>query len=1820
MLREREPADVTAALTADTDTDAPISNGRENRMQVSTAALAADTDEPATCPEGSPAARPPPWAVRGALCLAAACGAAGLAAAARHRRGGGPPPRSLVVPQEGRDQLEPLPASTAPYELRRRTGCGNWAEILLGSGVLVAGAEECASRCTQRGDCRAFNYQSGGVALHCHAAKEASKAGKGWCYLFAEGCQTGADKCNDLYVPRTAGVNFTLARQGTGCANWERIGMGETTVAGSARQCAGWCSASAGCRGFNWQPSACSDGEQVQRGACILFRSLCAVEENACWDMYEVNGLSLLELTDALRPGSFADPEEALAQFPITVPGCDLAELTLEANVDLQELFLDRVKGTVAGALANEGLETGSIAVELFDGSGSVIANCVIKTGDVAAVASALTARKGEIASDVCSALAAAPGLASVACLGEGACSAGGAIVAKLADGSAGTSAPTLAPTPPSTVATTSTSTSATEASTSTSATEASTSTSVTEASTGTSSTVVSTSLPEPALEISTTVTLSTPEPALEMSTTATLATTTITETTAGSLRTTFTLPAGSIPDDPEAAAAVLKRLAEVLAEETGAHASASLGQQHERRLSAAASGQEVEVTFDPGSPELAALLDERRDELTSKLSETAAAAAREAEDSRAPGAATSASSADCGDGGDHFDAIVYAVLGVGAVGALLLCGYAAVACCHEAKKRGRESPREARERLVPPGEQAPGAGADEGAAVQRAQKLPSVGPGGAEAETNLVEGAAAGATALTVRSTNGFGRGDRVQITSHRGSETKVVCGFDGDTGAMLVHTGLFYAHAMGAFVSKVRGPRPADTTPTGVDDGPPEEPDDAPLMIPPTPRSSSSRSGSHWSGPGDAAEAAGWAVTLEAGSAGRPLGLSLVPVEDDEGGALLVGCVHDESRASDWNGELQATAPPPFCTSEMDTERMGTLPNSGSSKGRHAAGGALEGGPPARCLQRRQGRALRPVREAHRRRLAHSVVRPVRLVAVRGLLPRGLRRGVEGAAVSVTRWQTEVAGGARLRCHGPGVAREDGQVVRGRRRGDELPLRPQDRRLPRLRRPDVGQDAGVHRGRPGRRRRVRRLREAPGREAAGRARTAARREPGAARGRRRAGASAARLPRRGQRGPAQGSGDDDLPLVINIPQVGKRHEVSSRPRTGERALGEPPTLRPKSRAEMAPRAQAQCGMPAPWRGCGLEPHGRLSVHQPGTPPRSGPRATSALRADLHLWDLHTGSDTQGVDPPPGLSGSEAGSRVPPLVDLRAALASDGVQLFSSGSMPCTAASPLLSERFTVADGDRAASGTPLSADWHRVSGDSPSQARQLRSLGSERSATLPWTERVPSESVPAPPTQAPLLPIAEVQPKLGGSNGGPGDLGAEPSAVASCSDPGSLAAPRCTLQTPAMPTAAMRRTQARPEADLGAARTTAAALPPFRASTLSPLPGCRADAHSVAPRANSAPALLAGRSLGAAAMLRATREQAANATTAGAAQLRAVLPWGHSAERSKERADKPTASYRDVVEARAHSGAQASHPRERRGVGRLCSAAPVRPRTAISCVGRSRSAAPAATRSAAFSETMCAIDRRWREHSPGLRPLILDGTDRQSGAAPSTGEVVEAARAEQRGRTSRRKRREPPSVWPASAAGRLVDPALCRPGLYRAPPQACTQLPPGSRAGPAGPAFIAYSNARAGRGHAVAGRLATVVDDVDAGDEILSPRDQTAATRDAAKKLAQTSADRFSGKCDGLCVVKALVDEKRADPRLDLKGARWKVQTIKAAEENGEGSEVDGHARAGRSTEGDIAMAALRGSDAAPEEIDGNGEASLLTRLRRPPSARVR
>lgn len=101
--------------------------------------------------------------------------------------------------------------------------------------------------------------------MDCHGAREASEAGKAWCYLFAEGCQSVKDKCNDLYVPRKVDVNFTLARQGTGCANWDRIGMGKTTVTGSARQCAERCSASARCKGFNWEPRACSEGERWKR-------------------------------------------------------------------------------------------------------------------------------------------------------------------------------------------------------------------------------------------------------------------------------------------------------------------------------------------------------------------------------------------------------------------------------------------------------------------------------------------------------------------------------------------------------------------------------------------------------------------------------------------------------------------------------------------------------------------------------------------------------------------------------------------------------------------------------------------------------------------------------------------------------------------------------------------------------------------------------------------------------------------------------------------------------------------------------------------------------------------------------------------------------------------------------------------------------------------------------------------------------------------------------------------------------------------------------------------------------------------------------------------------------------------------------------------------------------------------------------------------------------------------------------------------------------------------------------------------------------------
>ena len=118
--------------------------------------------------------------------------------------------------------------------------------------------------------------------------------------------------------------------------------------------------------------------------------------------------------------------------------------------------------------------------------------------------------------------------------------------------------------------------------------------------------------------------------------------------------------------------------------------------------------------------------------------------------------------------------------------------------------------------------------------------------------------------------------------------------------------------------------------------------------------------------------------------------------------------------------------------------------------------------------------------------------------------------------------------------------------------------------------------------------------------------------------------------------------------------------------------------------------------------------PLAATAVHQPSTPPRSSPRATSPLCADFHLWDLRTGSDTQGVDPPPGFSSFDAGARVPPLVNLRAVLASDGAQLFSNGGMPYTASSPRSPS--VTAVGDRAASGTVLSAEWPPASGDWPS------------------------------------------------------------------------------------------------------------------------------------------------------------------------------------------------------------------------------------------------------------------------------------------------------------------------------------------------------------------------------------------------------------------------------------------------------------------------------------------------------------------------------
>ncbi|CAK0806823.1 unnamed protein product, partial [Prorocentrum cordatum] len=459
----------------------------------------------------------------------------------------------------------------------------------------------------------------------------------------------------------TGDENFSLARLGTGCENWKEIGMGETVVTASANQCAGLCRRSPRCIGVNWQPRSCKGGEQVQRGACILLGSACSVEENPCWDLYDVSGSAVPQ----------GNSEGTVAE---TTPSSTQTTVTLRA--------------------------------------------------------------------------------------------------------------------------------------------EAATDDPVSEA---------------------TSVAETTPS---SMQMTATLPAGTTTDdpqshAARDTVQATFALPAETIPDDPELQAAVLEALQEMLAEETGAaHVSVALieewGEEHaeelaalprqRRRLRVAAPEQEVEVTFTPASAELAATIDKQHDVLKSKICETAARVAREldweasgavGQDQAGPSAAAVASRPESSQvDSSQSDVTFYIVLGV--LGTMMLGGCVAVVQHHEDQKMGLENPRGFRRQLVPPGG-GNDKGADEQAMeLQQAQEPPSRGFGDALAlaETDLVHSAAAGATALHVRSTHGFGRGDRVQIMSGKGSETKVVCGFDEATGAMLVYNGLFYTHAMGALVSKAPGP----------------------------------------------------------------------------------------------------------------------------------------------------------------------------------------------------------------------------------------------------------------------------------------------------------------------------------------------------------------------------------------------------------------------------------------------------------------------------------------------------------------------------------------------------------------------------------------------------------------------------------------------------------------------------------------------------------------------------------------------------------------------------------------------------------------------------------------------------------------------------------------------------------------------------------------------------------------------------------------------------------------------------------------------------
>ncbi|CAK0840102.1 unnamed protein product [Prorocentrum cordatum] len=184
-----------------------------------------------------------------------------------------------------------LASRVGPWSTKMRTGCSNWDQVYIASGIYDS-EHACGNACSRFPGCKSFNYQP----QNCSNQGPNTGTLRKTCVFQSGDCDEVFNACWDLHImdsPKEA--PFCLSSTRTGCSNWKDALISRHANVSNVHACAMKCTALGDqCRYFSFMPGPghC----EVDPGTCLLLNGGCNTEEDNCFDYYEAKPCSTLAI------------------------------------------------------------------------------------------------------------------------------------------------------------------------------------------------------------------------------------------------------------------------------------------------------------------------------------------------------------------------------------------------------------------------------------------------------------------------------------------------------------------------------------------------------------------------------------------------------------------------------------------------------------------------------------------------------------------------------------------------------------------------------------------------------------------------------------------------------------------------------------------------------------------------------------------------------------------------------------------------------------------------------------------------------------------------------------------------------------------------------------------------------------------------------------------------------------------------------------------------------------------------------------------------------------------------------------------------------------------------------------------------------------------------------------------------------------------------------------------------------------------------------------------------------------------------------------